>query len=158
MKFKKILSTVLCTTLLVSSSLTTAYAYDTTSQNKPIQKNIIKNGYDIPQLDISPYFNYTQTVALYFSFNGSNAETAISIDGSSSVTKITGTLSIKKKNSNGSYTTLKSWKLSENSSSLYYENTSYSVSSRGEYQASFVGKVYAGSKYDSINITDNETY
>lgn len=157
MKFKKIITTALCTSLITISGLTSMSTFAAQTTYDKNQAVTLQSGYNIPELDISPYFSYTQSVTLWFDFNGSNAETAIFIEGSSAATKITGTLSIKKKNSNGSYTTVKSWKITENSNELFYDN-SYSVSSRGEYQASFVGKVYAGSNYDNISISDNKTY
>lgn len=157
MRFKKFFTSVLCASLVISTGIAPMSTYASQVEYDKNQAITIKSGNLIPELDISPYFSYTQSVTLWLDFNGSQAETAVLVEGSSAATKITGTLSIKKKNSNGSYTTVKSWKVSEDSNELFYDNT-YSVSSRGEYRASFVGKVYSGSNYDSINITKNATY
>lgn len=157
MKFKKVLSTLLCTTLVLSSSATSISSYAAQDYSNPQKNGGILSDYLNSEYDITPYFSYTQSATLVFDFSGSDAEFGLYIDGISSVSKISGKISLKKKNSNGSYTTVKSWDISESSNVLRYEN-SYSVSSRGSYQVSFSGKVYSGSNYDTINISKNGTY
>lgn len=157
MKFKKLITTLLCSSLVLSNGAASINAYAAQNDSNQYQTSNIPTNYYELESGISPYFSYTQSVTLAFDFNGSDAEFGLFVNGISSVSKISGKISLKKKNSNGSYTTVKSWDISESSNVLRYEN-SYSVSSRGSYQVSFSGKVYSGSNYDTINISKNGTY
>lgn len=84
-------------------------------------------------------------------FTGYKALGRVIVEGKSSATKITGTLKLQKKNTSGTYSTVKTWSnIGGEGKDLIYE-VSPSVSSTGTYRLSFSGKVYSGTKYENVS-------
>ncbi len=100
---------------------------------------------------IQPRFQYTNSVSVELDFTGYKALGRVIVEGKSSATKITGTLKLQKKNTSGTYSTVKTWSnIGGEGKDLIYE-VSPSVSSTGTYRLSFSGKVYSGTKYENVS-------
>lgn len=104
----------------------------------------------------TPRYSYTEDVSVTLSFDGYSATCGLAVSGNSNATKNTGTLSLQKKSSSGSYSTVKSWSINESSGDIMLQKK-YTVSSTGEYRLAYSGKVYAGSSYENISINANGT-
>lgn len=115
--------------------------------------NIAASALEAPQ----PRFNYTIMANLSFYVNSSGANYNVDIEGISSVTKISGTVTLYKKNASGSYVKVNSKTISGNSSNLDVIG-SFPVSGSGSYKATFNGKVYAPGGYDSISLSVTDSY
>lgn len=115
--------------------------------------NITSNASVIPQ----PRFSYTIMANLSLDVNSSGAHYNVDIEGISSVTKISGTVTLYKENSSGSYVKVKSKAISGNSNTLDVYG-SFPVSGSGNYKATFTGKVYAPGGHDQINLSITDSY
>lgn len=104
-----------------------------------------------------PRFSFTIMANLSLDVNNSGASYNVDIEGISSVTKISGTITLYKKNTSGSYVKLKSKTISGNSSTLDVIG-SFPVSGPGNYKATFKGKVYAPGGYDPISLSITDSY
>lgn len=87
------------------------------------------------QIGIQPFWSSTESITLTLSYSGGNANWTGGIQGKVGTTKITATFTLAKKNSNGTYTTLKTWTESSNSDILFTSG-SYAVSSGSTYRIS----------------------
>lgn len=158
---KRIVSTLLLTTALCVAISNAAYAASATSATSELPMGravpdylfIGANGTD---LHPNPRFSYTDQVTVLLAFDGRTADCGVIVLGKDSATKITGTLSLQKKSSSGSYSSVKTWSISESSDEAIFTGT-YKVSSAGDYRLIFSGKVYSGSSYEnvSVNVEDS---
>lgn len=113
--------------------------------------------YDLAEVLIgAPRYSYTEDVIINLYFDGYTASCGLLIDGKSSATKITGSVKLQKVNTNGSYTTVKSWSIDEPSGSIDFWDE-YDVSATGKYRLYFSGKVYSGSSYENVSISSTAT-
>lgn len=153
---KKKFIAVLLSSVVLSIGLNSvpAYAYSQLPE-KPVYA--VRNESNGSDMFISPRFSYTEDFYVALNFDGNNAECLVLITGKDTATKITGTLKLQKKNSNNSYTTLKSWSIKESSTEVWFTDT-YKVSSTGDYRLTFTGNVYSGSKYERLSSYVDNTY
>lgn len=105
---------------------------------------------------IGPLWEDAGTITPYFSVSGGKAYCDATITGNNSTTKIVADISLQKRNSNGSYTTVKTWTASSSSKYLDVSN-SYSISS-GTYKMVVTAKIYNGSSYQTISSSTTATY
>jgi len=123
--------------LLVLSAGTNAYA-------APVRATISDG-------QITPYWTNTSSINLYLSFTSSTANCSAIVRGKTGTTKITGTATLARKNTNGTYTIVKTWSgLSTNSNELIF-NESYSVSSGYTYKLTINATVYMGSNGENVS-------
>lgn len=103
----------------------------------------------------SARYTYISDAAIGIDETSSGATVFTSVSGYSSVTKISGTMTLYKINANGGRTKVQSWSVSATGSELYAKKT-VKLSS-GTYIVTFSGKVTAGSQTESISLETTET-
>lgn len=101
--------------------------------------------------DISPRFRYVMTASLGLKVSSSGAAYTVTINGISSVTRITGTVSLYKGSSFVDSTSINEYSSSVNTSGTL------KTSGSGDYKLTFNGTVYTdnGSEPLSLQITDS---
>lgn len=121
------------------------------------QNLVISSGQQVINNGIQPIYEYTDSVAMSLSFSGYTANCGLIVEGKNDATRITGTLKLQKKSLSGSYTTVRTWSNLEGDGN-YLEFSDYQdVSSTGTYRLSFTGRVYSGSKSESVSGNVNST-
>lgn len=98
-------------------------------------------------VDIITRWNNTQTVS--FGLNRTTGDCSVRISGTDSVTKITGTLTLYKLTSSGSYSYVKSWSSTTYSDYLLIQGSG-TFESRISYKLAVDAKVYVGASYESV--------
>lgn len=97
------------------------------------------------------YWVNADKVDVYLSVDGSTATCTANVVGKPGTEKITATAVLARKNSNGSYTTVKTWSnLSASGESLYFDET-YHVSSGYGYRLTVDATVYRKGQSERIN-------
>lgn len=102
-------------------------------------------------------FRYTIAARLSFDVDSNGAYYEVDIEGISEVTKISGTVTLYKQNSSGSYVKVRSKSLSASSNTLDVFG-SFPVTGSGNYKATFKGKVYAPGGSEPINLSVTASY
>lgn len=121
-------------------------SYADTTANIPKENSII-----------TPMWTNTDLIDIDLSFSGLKANCYIDIIGKTGVTKITATAILQKKNSNGTFTNIKTWSnLSAVGSELIFSEYYY-VTNGYTYRLTVNTNVYKGSGYESITAYD-ESY
>ena len=106
---------------------------------------------------ITPMWTNTDLIDIDLSFSGLKANCYIDIIGKVSATKITATVILQRKNSNGTFTDIKTWSnLSPVGSELIFSEYYY-VTNGYTYRLTVNTNVYKGSSYESITAYD-ESY
>lgn len=144
MKDKRKLKKVLFASVLAANLCVPMTAY---ARERYIDYTIQDHGTNV----IQPRFQYTNSVSIEFDFTGRKAFGCVMVEGKNTATKITGTLKLQKKNTSGTYSTVKTWSnIGGEGKDLFYE-VSPSVSSAGTYRLTFSGKVYSGTKSENVS-------
>lgn len=106
---------------------------------------------------VQPRYKYTIMAQLTLNVGSSGADYNLYISGISEVTKITGTVTVYKKSPSGSYVKIDSENITYHTNSVDLDSY-LSVDGPGAYKATFKGKVYGPSGYDSISLSVNDSY
>jgi len=86
-------------------------------------------------IEIEPFWVNTNSIVLGITYSGTTASCSGRIRGNSNVNSITATFTLRRVNSNGTLTTVRTWSgLSSNTSSLNFSGTHSSVSSGQTYR------------------------
>ncbi len=94
------------------------------------------------QMLVSPQWVNTDVVNISLSFRASKGSCGACVLGKTGTTKITGTAVLSRKNSNGTYTTVKTWSgLAATGSKLIFDSTYY-VTAGYTYRLTFTATVY----------------
>lgn len=125
--------TPLLAVLLISSIFATANAEEIST---PIDEEIEEN------------YAYTIRQESSLKITSKTCTCLSKVFGKPTVTKISITQKLQKK-SNGSWTNVKTWSKSYNSTSALYTNSKTSLS-KGTYRTRTVAKVYSGSNYETV--------
>ncbi|WP_077612803.1 hypothetical protein [Clostridium sp. Marseille-P2415] len=144
MKLKKLLLVPLVTFLLPMNCLAASTSATPAEEDSSMYQIIM------------PQFVYTNDTHLALDLSGNSATCLVKIVGYENVTKISGTMTLYKQQSNGSKTKISSWSLSSNGKILQSEKNA-SLSGSGKYVLTFSGKVYAGSKSETVSLTTTKT-
>lgn len=131
-EMKKTITCVL-TIIILSLQIISAYATDIET---------VEGG------EVTQNYSYTLSCSSSLSISSRNATCKSRIVGMTSVTKISITQKLQKK-SNGSWTNVKTWSKTYNSTSALYTNSKTSLS-KGTYRTRTVAKVYSGSNYETV--------
>lgn len=105
---------------------------------------------------IGPLWDSGAKVQPSMSYSGGKVQCKASISGNSSITKIVADISLQKRNSNGSYTTIKTWSATSNTRALSFVE-SYTTGT-GTYKMVVTAKIYNGSSYETISNSTIATY
>lgn len=106
---------------------------------------------------VTPRYNYIQMASIGINPSNDGSSYMLIIKGTSSVTSISGTVTVYKKNFWGNYKEVDSEAVKENASSLErYGNLS--SDGAGDYKIEFIGTVYAGSSSEPITIDATNSY
>lgn len=102
------------------------------------------------------YWVNTASIEQNISFSGNTATCTGVIRGNANVNSITATFTLRRVNSNGTLTTLKTWNSSSNSRTLNFSGT-YSTVTKGETYRLSVSAVVTTSGGSSENVSDSFT-
>lgn len=105
----------------------------------------------------SPRYNYIQSAEIGVNPSDLGSSYVLSVTGFPSVTRTTGTLTVYKQNSSGSYTKIDSESIDESGSSFTKYGTLAS-SGPGKYKIQFTGRVYTPEGSESITISGYDSY
>lgn len=148
MKHKKLVSIGLTAAFLTSISCSMpAFAQEYT-----IAPIINEN----PQIR-TPRYAYVESAFFLVEPSSSGIGYNIQIEGISDVTSISGTLTLYKQDSSGSYKKLTSKSLRSSSSRLVSES-SFSSYGSGNYRLTFSGTVYVNGDSEPIYLSDEDSY
>lgn len=150
---KNLTTSLLLTMVLCIAVPTVSYAATAGVQ---MRRGMPGQTYDESTEGPTPRFSYTDRVTVLIGFDGKTADCGVTILVKDNATKVTGTLTLQKKSSSGSYSNVKSWNVKEEGGDLIFVD-SYDVSSTGEYRLSFSGKVYSGTAYENISASISGT-
>lgn len=98
----------------------------------------------------APFYVNTYSVRCNLSFSGELAECAAVAQGHSGTTKVSGTMTLQRKNSNGTYTDIKSWSASENSYVMFIDK-SWFVERGYYYRLYFVADVTRNGTTETVS-------
>lgn len=104
-----------------------------------------------------PRFKYTLMAQLSLNVDSAGAYYNLYIDCVPEVNKISGTVTLYKKSSSGSFVKIDSENITEYSNSIDLDSY-LSENGPGAYKATFKGKAYGPSGYDSISLSVNDSY
>ncbi|MBE5966168.1 MAG: hypothetical protein E7255_04280 [Lachnospiraceae bacterium] len=97
-----------------------------------------------------PMWNNTTSVQVNLSFDGSKAICGACVIGKASTTKITGTAILARKNSDGTYTSVKTWSNLKTTDNMLIFDKTYYVPTGYTYRLTITSKVYKNSKYETV--------
>lgn len=99
---------------------------------------------------IAPQWVNTDVVNISLSFSGSKGSCGACVLGKTGTTKITGTAVLSRKNSNGTYITVKTWRgLAASGSKLIFDATYY-VTTGYTYRLTFTAMVYRNGTAETV--------
>lgn len=104
-------------------------------------------------VDISPMYVNTADINVSLSFSGTTANCSTTITGLSGTTKISASMTLERKNTNGTYTLMKSWPAESVNSSMLSTSKTYSVTSGYTYRLSVNGSVTRNSTTESVSLS-----
>ncbi len=139
---KKLLAFVVILAMVAGG--TTAYA-------ETIRTNVPESG----EIIIVPFWDYAQDVKPVISFT--NSKYSGQIYGNSDVTKISMTVVLSVKNSNGTYSEVSRTSGSSNTNVITKSNSYYYVKGN-TYKLTVTGQVYVGSSYETVEKSITATY
>lgn len=114
--------------------------------------NVPVDTFEVDTLDIPvAKWSNTSSIDINLSFNGSKAICGACVQGWSDASNITGTAVLSRKNSNGTYTTVKKWSnLKTTSNRLIFDN-SYYVSRGYTYRLTITATVYRNGNGETVS-------
>ena len=105
----------------------------------------------IPASAVTPSWINTERIDLGLSFSGSQANCSAMVIGKTGTARITATVTLQRKNTNGAYTTVKTWSgLSANGAVLTFSD-SYSVTKGYNYRLTINATVYKDSIGENVS-------
>ncbi len=104
-----------------------------------------------PGDDPSPY-EYIQRASASCSISGGTATCGVNVSGKTGVTRITTTLSLQRKISGGSWTTVKTWPTKTVYTNTLTDSKTTSVSSGYIYRTKATGRVYQGASSEPYTV------
>ena len=107
--------------------------------------------------NVSPRYRFIQSATIAVHPNKSETVYTLDISGIETVTSVSGTATLYKKNSSGNYVKIDSEELSFRGSSVSYKGHLTSSGS-GSYKIEFVGTVYTATGSESITISSTSSY
>lgn len=107
--------------------------------------------------NVSPRYRFIQSATIAVHPNKSETVYTLDISGIETVTSVSGTATLYKKNSSGNYVKIDSEELSFRGSSVSYKGDLTSSGS-GSYKIEFVGTVYTATGSESITISNTSSY
>lgn len=100
---------------------------------------------------ITPCWTNTESIHLNLGFSGIRADCGAMVIGKTGTSRITATVKLQRKNTNGTYTNVKTWSgLSTNDSILTFNN-SYNVTRGYTYRLMINATVYKGSSGENVS-------
>ncbi len=103
------------------------------------------------QISVFPQWTNTDVVNISLSFNGSKGSCGACVLGKTGTTEITGTVVLSRKNSNGTYTTVKTWSgLDATGSKLIFDATYY-VTTGYTYRLTITATVYRNGTSETVS-------
>ncbi|NLZ83662.1 MAG: hypothetical protein GX915_08360 [Clostridiales bacterium] len=100
---------------------------------------------------VEPMWDNTSSVEVNLSIDGSKAICGASVVGKTSTTKITGTVVLARKNSNGTYTPVKTWNNLETTGNLLIFDKTYYVSTGYTYRLTITSTVYRNGVGETVS-------
>lgn len=97
----------------------------------------------IPTLtaEVSPMYVNVEDLKISLSYSGSLAHCFVSIEGRSGTTKISATMTLQRRNTDGTYITLKTWPTESVNSEEFSMSKSYAVTEGCTYRLNISGNV-----------------
>ena len=135
----KIRKVLIISALLIGTLVTSAFTFENLNPNEVNNVN-----------EIVPYWNNAEEVSLDLTFNGGKANCYLYVRGKSNTTKVVADLQLYRINSNGSYTSVASWKNITSYGNSLNVTRSASVTSGYTYRLEANIKVHNGSNIESI--------
>ncbi|ATW26328.1 hypothetical protein [Candidatus Formimonas warabiya] len=148
MKAKKLFSLLAAVIMCVSVSAG-ARAADTGVMQE--NQNVFRA---ISNQIITPYWQNTDSIKAELSFSGAEANAYARVLGKVGVTKITATVTLQRKSTSGTLTTVKTWSGLEEMGNELVCNESYYVTRGYTYRLTISAKVYKGADYESVSVYD----
>lgn len=100
---------------------------------------------------ITPCWTNTESIHLDLGFSGTRADCSAMVIGKTGTSRITATVKLQRKNTNGTYTNVKTWAgLSANGSTLTF-NDSYNVTCGYTYRLMINATVYKGGSGENVS-------
>jgi hypothetical protein len=92
-------------------------------------------------IGIMPLYTNTSSISVFISFSGTQATCEADVIGKTSTSKISITLSIQRLESNGTYTTVKTWPEESKNSGDFYLSKTYTCEKGKSYRTHVTAKV-----------------
>ena len=103
------------------------------------------------QTAVSPYWTNTTSVNTNLSFNGGMGTCGAYVIGKSGTTQITGTAVLARKNSNGMYTTIKTWSGLKATGNILTFDETYYVTTGYTYRLTMTATVYLSGSGETVS-------
>lgn len=100
---------------------------------------------------IEPFWDNTTSVEVNLSFSGSKAICGACVIGKVNATKITATVVLARKNSNGTYTTVKTWSGLQTTDYVLIFDGTYYVSTGYTYRLNITSTVYNSDSSETVS-------
>lgn len=150
MKLKGFISISLAAISIATAVQPALTVFAASPENNPIVSGVIA-GHPTHR------YRYIQSAGIGVNPSDSGCSYVFRLEGISSVTSISGTISVYKQTSSGSYSKIDSESIEESGSSFEKYGTLAS-DGRGKYKIEFVGRVYASDGSESITINSYDSY
>lgn len=141
MKYKRRKALVV-TTLLIGTLITSAFTFE---DYVPIKEIVNQN-------QIVPYWDNAEKASLNLSLTGGKAECVLDIRGTNKTTKITADIRLYRVNSNGSYTSIESWRNITSYGDSLKVSRSSAITPGYTYRVEAHIEVYNGSNVEDISL------
>lgn len=139
MKTKKALTIMLAVIIVCTASIN-SFAREYPENQTSSANNVV-----------TPQWTNTERIDLNLSFSGIQANCSAIVTGKTGTSKITASVILQQKNSNGTYTNVKQWSgLCANGSRLTF-NSNYNVNKKYTYRMTINATVYQGSTGENVS-------
>jgi hypothetical protein len=101
-------------------------------------------------IGISPLYTHVSTTRLELSFEGTTAKCSSTIQGLSGTTGVTAAFTLQRKETNGTYTTLKTWNESASGTTLRFSGT-HTITTGFTYRLSVTVKVTRNGTTETVS-------
>jgi len=119
--------------------------------------SISASGADVPGKQIKandvivPYWTNTESIKLDLNFSGKRADCSALVIGKMGTSKITATVKLQRKNSNGTYTTVKTWSNLQTNGTVFSFSQSYNVTRSYTYRLVINATVYKDGSSENVS-------
>lgn len=103
------------------------------------------------QKSVSPQWTNTDVINLSLSFSGSKGSCGACVIGKTGTTEITGTVVLSRKNSDGTYTAVKTWNGLDATGNMLIFDSAYYVTTGYTYRLTITAKVYRNGTGETVS-------